>query len=170
MKKTHYRPDKELILTSNQNTLSNSITRDIKKKDYDSIREIVEDKQEIIYKTIKKIKLRKYYRRQMLIGRYYLLKIRIILIKRNIKIILSILKYIIMDNIVAEANDVMSPALDFGLPKTAQYVQDRWHVNYFPPGSNIYTSATGNKNIRFYITGEDGTYLDLSSIRMFANL
>ena len=85
MKKTHYRPDKELILTSNKNTLSNSITRDIKKKDYDSIREIVEDKQEIIYKTIKKIKLRKYYRRQMLIGRYYLLKIRIILIKRNIK-------------------------------------------------------------------------------------
>ena len=75
-----------------------------------------------------------------------------------------------MDNIVAEANDVMSPALDFGLPKTAQYVQDRRHVNYFPSGSNIYTSATGNKNVRFYITGEDGTYLDLSSIRMFANL
>ena len=75
-----------------------------------------------------------------------------------------------MDNLVAEANDVMSPALDFGLPKTAQYVQDRRHVNYFPSGSNIYTSATGNKNIRFYITGEDGTYLDLSSIRMFANL
>ena len=64
----------------------------------------------------------------------------------------------------------MSPALDFGLPKTAQYVADRRHVNYFPSGSNIYTSATGNKNIRFYITGEDGTHLDLSSIRMFANL
>ena len=75
-----------------------------------------------------------------------------------------------MDNLVAEAGDVMSPALDFGLPKTAQYVIDRRHVNYFPSGSNIYTSATGNKNIRFYITGEDGTYLDLSSIRMFANL
>ena len=75
-----------------------------------------------------------------------------------------------MDNLVAEASDVMSPALDFGLPKTAQYVIDGRHVNYFPSGSNIYTSATGNKNIRFYITGEDGTYLDLSSIRMFANL
>ena len=65
-----------------------------------------------------------------------------------------------MDNLVAEASDVMSPALDFGLPKTAQYVTDRRHVNYFPSGSNIYTSATGNKNIRFYVTGEDGTYLD----------
>ena len=59
MKKTHYRPDKELILTSNQNTLSNSITRDIKKTDYDSIREIVEDKQEIIYKNNKENKVKK---------------------------------------------------------------------------------------------------------------
>ena len=75
-----------------------------------------------------------------------------------------------MDNIVAEASDQMSPALDFGLPKTAQYVVDRRHVNYFPSGSNIYKSGSGNLNIRFYITGEDGTYLDLSSIRMFANL
>ena len=30
-----------------------------------------------------------------------------------------------MDNLVAEASDVMSPALDFGLPKTAQYVTDQ---------------------------------------------
>ena len=82
----------------------------------------------------------------------------------------SSLVYIIMDNLVAEASDVMSPALGFGLPKTAQYVTDRRHVNYFPSGSNIYTSATGNKNIRFYVTGEDGTYLDLSSLRLFANL
>ena len=59
MKKTHYRPDKELILTSNKNTLSNSSTRDIKKKDYDSIREIVEDKQEIIYKNNKENKVKK---------------------------------------------------------------------------------------------------------------
>ena len=90
--------------------------------------------------------------------------------KRNIKNKYSSLVYIIMDNLVAEASDVMSPALDFGLPKTAQYVRDRRHVNFFPSGSNIYTSATGNKNIRFYVSCEDGTYLDLSSIRMFANL
>ena len=59
MNKTHYRPDKELILTSNRNKLSNSITRDIKKKGYDSIREIVEDKQEIIYNNIKENKIKK---------------------------------------------------------------------------------------------------------------
>ena len=49
MNKTRYRPDKELILTSNKNKLTNLLNKDIKKKDYDSIREIVEDKQEIIY-------------------------------------------------------------------------------------------------------------------------
>ena len=92
------------------------------------------------------------------------------LIKKNLKNIKSNLVYI-MDNLVAEASDVMSPALDFGLPKTAQYVTDRRHVNYFPSGSNVYKSdGSGNLNIRFYITGEDGTYLDLSSIRLFANL
>ena len=75
-----------------------------------------------------------------------------------------------MDNLVAEASDVMSPALDFGLPKTAQYVVERRHSNYFVSGGDRYTSVTGNKTIRFYLTGEDGTYLDLSSICMFANL
>ena len=49
MNKTRYRPDKELILTSNKNKLTSLLNKDIKKKDYDSIREIVEDKQEIIY-------------------------------------------------------------------------------------------------------------------------
>ena len=75
-----------------------------------------------------------------------------------------------MENIVAEASDQMSPALDFGLPQTAQYITDRGHVNCFPSGSNIYKTGSGNLNIRFYITGEDGTCLDLSSIAMFANL
>ena len=37
--------------------------------------------------------------------------------KRNIKNKYSNLVYIIMDNLVAEPSDVMSPALDFGLPK-----------------------------------------------------
>ena len=93
------------------------------------------------------------------------------LIKRNLKILKSNLVYIIMDNLVAEASDVMSPALDFGLPKTAQYAVDRRHVNYFPSGSNVYKSdGSGNLNSGFYITGEDGSYLDLSSIRLFANL
>ena len=59
MNKTRYRPDKELILTSNKNKLTNLLSKDIKKKDFDSIREIVEDKQEIIYNNKKENKVKK---------------------------------------------------------------------------------------------------------------
>ena len=64
----------------------------------------------------------------------------------------------------------MINSLNFGLPETAQYITDRRHVNYFPSGSNVYNPNAGNKNIRFHISGEDNTYIDLSSIRLFANL
>ena len=75
-----------------------------------------------------------------------------------------------MDNIIAESETTMINSLNFGLPETAQYITDRRHVNYFPSGSNVYNPTAGNKNIRFHITGEDNTYIDLSSIRLFANL
>ena len=75
-----------------------------------------------------------------------------------------------MDNIVAESNDTMINSLNFGLPETSQYITDRRFVNYFPSGSNVYSPNAGNKNIRFYLSGDDNTYLDLSSIRVFATL
>ena len=75
-----------------------------------------------------------------------------------------------MDNIIAESSDVMVNSLNFGLPETAQYVTSRRLVNYFPSGSNVYAPNAGNKNIRFLISGDDNQFLDLSSIRLFANL
>ena len=75
-----------------------------------------------------------------------------------------------MDNIVAESNDTMINSLNFGLPETSQYITDRRFVNYFPSGSNVYAPDAGNKNIRFYLSGDDNTYLDLSSIRVFGTL
>ena len=76
-----------------------------------------------------------------------------------------------MDTIVSEAQDTMINQLNFGLPETSQYITDRRFVNYFPSGSNIYSaSGGGNKNIRFYISGDSNQYLDLSSIRLFANI
>ena len=75
-----------------------------------------------------------------------------------------------MDNIVAESNDTMINSLNFGLPETSQYITDRRFVNYFPSGSNVYAPNAGNKNIRFYLSGDDNTYLDLSSIRVFATV
>jgi len=75
-----------------------------------------------------------------------------------------------MDNIVSESQDVMINQLNFGLPETSQYITDRRMVNYFPSGSNVYAPNAGNKNIRFYISGDANTYLVLSSIRLFATL
>ena len=56
------------------------------------------------------------------------------------------------------------------MPETSQYITDRRFVNYFPSGSNVYAPNAGNKNIRFYLSGDDNTYLDLSSIRVFATI
>ena len=75
-----------------------------------------------------------------------------------------------MDNIASEASDVMINQLNFGLPETAQYITDRRQVNYFPSGSNVYAPNAGNKNIRFYISGDANQYLDLNSVRLFATL
>ena len=75
-----------------------------------------------------------------------------------------------MDNIIAESSDVMVNSLNFGLPETAQYVTNRRLVNYFPSGSNVYSSNQGNKQIRWLISGDDNQFLDLSSVRLFATL
>ena len=75
-----------------------------------------------------------------------------------------------MDTIVSEANDAMINQLNFGLPETSQYITDRRFVNYFPSGSNVYAPNAGNKNVRFYISGDSNQYLDLSSVRLFATL
>ena len=66
-----------------------------------------------------------------------------------------------MDNIIAESSDVMVNSLNFGLPETAQYVTSRRLVNYFPSGSNVYAPNAGNKQIRFLISGDDNSFLDL---------
>ena len=75
-----------------------------------------------------------------------------------------------MDNVVAESKDVKINELNFGLPETSQYITDRRQVNYFPSGSNVYAPNAGNKHIRFYISGDANSYLDLSSFRLFATL
>ena len=75
-----------------------------------------------------------------------------------------------MDNVVSEAQNTMINQLNFGLPETSQYITDRRFVNYFPSTSSTYSSQQGNQNMRFYISGDSNTYLDLSSIRLFATL
>ena len=75
-----------------------------------------------------------------------------------------------MDNVVSEAQDTMINQLNFGLPETSQYITDRRFVNYFPSTSSSYSSQQGAQNMRFYISGDSNSYLDLSSVRLFATL
>eukprot|EP00438_Fugacium_kawagutii_P035295 Skav215243 [mRNA] locus=scaffold811:129577:132292:+ [translate_table: standard] len=51
-----------------------------------------------------------------------------------------------------------------------QYITSRRFVNFFPSGSNVYAPNQGNKNIRFNLSADDNTYIDLSSIRVFGTL
>ena len=51
-KSNTYKPYKELILNSRTNKLNSIIQNDINKKDYDSIKEMLEEKQEIIIKIM----------------------------------------------------------------------------------------------------------------------
>ena len=50
-KNSIYKPHKELILNGRSNKLNSIIQNDINKKDYNSIKEMLEEKQEIIIKT-----------------------------------------------------------------------------------------------------------------------
>ena len=50
-KNSIYKPHKELILNGRTNKLNSIIQNDINKKDYNSIKEMLEDKQEIIIKN-----------------------------------------------------------------------------------------------------------------------
>ena len=47
-----YKPYKELILNGKTNKLNSIIQNDINKKDYNSIKDMLEEKQEIIIKNI----------------------------------------------------------------------------------------------------------------------
>ena len=50
MNKIKYNPQKELILSGKPNKLNKIIEKDINNKDYNSIKSMLEDKQEIIIK------------------------------------------------------------------------------------------------------------------------
>ena len=61
MNKIKYNPQKELILSGKPNKLNKIIEKDINNKDYNSIKSMLEDKQEIIIKQ-QEIKAKKFFR------------------------------------------------------------------------------------------------------------
>ena len=58
-KASKYLPQKPLLLNSIKNKLNSQIEKDINKKDYNVIKEMLETKQEIIYKNVSENKDKK---------------------------------------------------------------------------------------------------------------
>ena len=59
-KASKYLPQKPLLLNSIKNKLNSQIEKDINKKDYNPIKEILETKQEIIYNNVNENKVKKF--------------------------------------------------------------------------------------------------------------
>ena len=92
----------------------------------------------------------------------------IYVIKYYKKYYLSSLEYIIMETFSPE--DILIDNLSFKLNKGSSYIIDRRSVSFWPTGSNIYKSNSGNRVLNFSLNGEDNTWLDPQSVRIFFTL
>ena len=76
-----------------------------------------------------------------------------------------------MENIIAESEPNVVGGFEYGIENLGRYGIDRRQVSYAPSGSNIYSVGAGNRQIKFHLPASDtNSYLDLSSIRILANL
>ena len=71
-----------------------------------------------------------------------------------------------MESISNGVEDQLIDGLSFKLPPGSSYVTDRRKCTFWASGSNIYKPDSGTKVIRFLLTGEDGSWLDPSTIRV----
>ena len=60
----------------------------------------------------------------------------------------------------------MIDSLSFKLPPGSSYVVDRKKSSFWAIGCNIYAPTTGTKVMKFQLSGEQGTWLDPSSVRL----
>ena len=66
--------------------------------------------------------------------------------------------------------DILVDNLSFKLNKGASYITDRRSVSFWPSGSNIYKPTSGNRVLKFSLNGEDNSWLDPQSVRIFFTL
>ena len=69
-----------------------------------------------------------------------------------------------METIVNSADDLLIDSLSFKLKPAASYVVDRKSSTFWSIGSNAYTPVGGVKLIKFQLNGDDGNWLDPSSV------
>ena len=68
-----------------------------------------------------------------------------------------------METHIQAVDDVLIDSLSFKLPSSANFINDRRSVSFFPSGGNVY-APTGVKIIKFMLSGSD--WLDPSSVRI----
>ena len=66
--------------------------------------------------------------------------------------------------------DISIDNLSFEFNKGASYSTDRRSVTFWPSGSNIYNPSSGNRVLKFSLNGEDKSWLDPQSVRIFFTL
>ena len=66
--------------------------------------------------------------------------------------------------------DILIDNLSFKLNKGSSYIIDRRSVSFFPSTSNVYKPSSGARVLKFSLNGEDNTWLDPQSVRIFFTL
>ena len=66
--------------------------------------------------------------------------------------------------------DILIDNLSFKLNKGSSYILDRRSVSFFPTTSNVYKPSSGARVLKFSLNGEDNTWLDPQSVRIFFTL
>ena len=66
--------------------------------------------------------------------------------------------------------DILIDNLSFKLNKGSSYIVDRRSVSFFNLTSNVYKPSSGARVLEFSLNGEDNTWLDPQSVRIFFTL
>ena len=66
--------------------------------------------------------------------------------------------------------DILVDNLSFKLNKGSSYVVSKRSVRFYPFGTNVYTPQSGSRVINISLNGEDNTWLDPQSVRIFFNV
>ena len=66
--------------------------------------------------------------------------------------------------------DILIDSLSFKLNTGSSYITDRKSVSFVLSTSNVYKPSSGSRVLKFSLNGEDNTWLDPQSVRIFFTL
>ena len=66
--------------------------------------------------------------------------------------------------------DILIDNLSYKLNKGSSYITDRRSVSFWPNTTNTYKSNSGSRVMKFSLNGEDNSWLDPQSVRIFFTL